>query len=556
MVDVIVNPLVRTFAGVRFYARKWTPASLPSLFAWLDPESGITVSDASVPSEDISTWDQLATATTGGHSDPDGGSAAYLVAADGSSANHYARTFASNMSLTHVVFQCWLRAGSNLTNDIAVLRCGLDRAHFNLATGTVDSVSGATARVVESRGDWHLCEMTTEDPSNNQLDIFPRTVTSYAGSDDVYAYAPEVTQPKISPNLTTWTATALDITALSDMYWYRLTLTGGSTSHRVEQDATDCVVDRSIVLTWDVDTTTSTHQWWRVLLDGVDSVWFDASNGVVGTDEVGTATVTDLGAGISRFTVTFSGSTDPVGIRFQATAVDAGGFSPDADGEFADIGNVAAIQQRVSAWADQEGSLDLVQATAENQPLYVSDVTPPVLRFDAADDELPTTLASSAYTFLHDGTGGTVAAVVEPADVSSTNYYVWDFLAFGSEGFRLIQVGGQWRCEVGNASGSALARCLSSAVTAVAGQRCIIVFRVGSTQARAYLEDENGVIESLSDAFAGSPSAAATANPLTIGRDSTLAPAAADIGEVLVFDSELSDFQVDQVVDYLKDRWF
>lgn len=127
---------------------------------------------------------------------------------------------------------------------------------------------------------------------------------------------------------------------------------------------------------------------------GGSRVWFDLQNGVVGTQTAATGTITALGSGWYRCSMTFTYA--------------SGGYTcglATADGVSSYLGDVTAdaylmnaavsqVNTRVSAWADQSGNGNhLSQSSAVSQPLYSAGTFGPApgrdaLVFDGTNDYL------------------------------------------------------------------------------------------------------------------------------------------------------------------------
>lgn len=108
----------------------------------------------------------------------------------------------------------------------------------------------------------------------------------------------------------------------------------------------------------------------------------------------------------------------------------------------------------VSAWANQGtlgGSFD--QGTPANQPLFTaSDANlngqPSVTFTGANSDRLVSSLAASAWNFLHDGTGATLFVVCRPTGGSGTRTLIGNSGGPTARGFRLEHVPASDRFEL------------------------------------------------------------------------------------------------------------
>lgn len=166
----------------------------------------------------------------------------------------------------------------------------------------------------------------------------------------------------------------------------------------------------------------------------------------------------------------------------------------------------------VTTWADSSGNArDAAQATVANKPLYITNVVggKPVVRFDGINDHLITpSIAAMAAT--------TVFLVVKNANATSSYAFI-----MGADNNAIISefVAGKWeyyitpRTQIGNTSTTAFQ---------------IIKTNVGSS--------------SLGTWFVGSASAAGN-------------PIAADIAEIIVYNSVLSAGNESSVTAYLQNKY-
>jgi hypothetical protein len=331
----------------------------------------------------------------------------------------------------------------------------------------------------------------------------------------------------------------------------------GGTATRLAQDAIDVQLNHPATLVFDVKP--DALSWFRFRVDGGGTIVY--LNGTTGAHTVGAGSPSVSSVAISggyRFTVTFTATSSAL-TQLYPTDSDATANSTLASGQDAlDVEIVSITQTRLSNWDDQvrTNPLDMTQAVDASMPVVSSD-TPPRIGYDGVDDCMQTALAPSNYSFLHNGTGGTIVFVVRPNDVAAAAVQLYPNTSSGPgvPGVRPRLAAGSAQLDVDVHDGSvAIASTLSTAFTA--GRKYIVIVRFVSTSLKTQWLDELGGTDTQEDATVSAPTAA-DSDLFTIGANAagTANFADADFGDILLFSEYLSDGQVNQVVTYLKSKW-
>jgi hypothetical protein len=225
----------------------------------------------------------------------------------------------------------------------------------------------------------------------------------------------------------------------------------------------------------------------------------------------------------------------------QVLSITGGGFSPDqiaglemwlkADAISASDGDP------VATWEDSHTSnKDATQGTGGSQPTYQTNEVNglPIVRFDGTDDVL-----NVAGILNNDATRTVFVLAKIRAYQNGDAVMGWQAAAF----IGMTATG--WQYRTNEAAGGVVIG------TAAAGTTHIAAVRFNSTSsADGYFDDGAATNFDPSGGYQNGVAA------LQIGARGSTAFGAVDVGEALVYDSALSDTDLDNVRGYLNDKWF
>lgn len=262
-----------------------------------------------------------------------------------------------------------------------------------------------------------------------------------------------------------------------------------------------------------------------------------------------------------------------IGSRSSAPRHIAAAFSPislspslwlksDA-GLFQDTGKTtpaASDDDPVRTWADQSGNgRDVASVNDARRGLLKLNVqnSLPSIRLDGTDDYYVAGGAASVWNFLHDGTGGTVVAVVNQTADADCVLAATGAWTGTDRGFLMYRAASSDRPELYIANGSAMIlNGLSASGSPWIHNTPMALAATYEDAATAGALWKNGTVLS-SAADTGTPSVSDAAAVLTIGSRAGTASTyfTGDLFEILVFDYVLSAPQMAQVFSYLNGRW-
>lgn len=199
---------------------------------------------------------------------------------------------------------------------------------------------------------------------------------------------------------------------------------------------------------------------------------------------------------------------------------------------YADAGITKDGSDYVSSWVDQINSLDLAQGTGSSQPLWTNSVVNslPVVRFDGTDDRL-------AGTWTAIGATSTVYVVFANRDAGAEDA-IWH-----SSSYWGILKGTSLITSFYNNG----ARTFTNGTSDGAWQVVGVTRRADTVN---YIKVTDASVQTLAGTSAG------TLNNFSIGDRNFLSePADCDIAEVLIYNAAHSDSQMQDVHDYLTDRY-
>lgn len=191
------------------------------------------------------------------------------------------------------------------------------------------------------------------------------------------------------------------------------------------------------------------------------------------------------------------------------------GLVLDLDARF----GVTLVGSDVSAWADSAGAANNF-SEATNRPVYAAadanwGSRPSIAYVAANTDRLTSVDAASVWKFLHDGTGGTIAALVRSS--TAANQRVANNTNAAAEiGFFLRYDGGGTGATVAIGNGTVFLTVTSPAGTAPLGQRVSLVATYSDAATPKLAFYVNGSLAG-SDNSAFTPSASNSANALRLG---------------------------------------
>ena len=238
---------------------------------------------------------------------------------------------------------------------------------------------------------------------------------------------------KSGVTVTANTSTAADGTATAD----RILETSATSLHYVRQDTIGTSSPGLMIFEVNLAAGTRNYAWIGNSTDGVYQT-FDLANGQLGTvsDNVISATMEPLKDGWHVCRVMWAAKT-AVTPEIGVTSTDSVATYAGTTGAYISAyGATLSGYELVSAWADQSGNgYHLTQPTASSQPRYVDTSViagsvlngRPVLRFNYATATHMAAATAADWTFLHNGTGATVAMVCNrlqnPAGVNLSYYF-------------------------------------------------------------------------------------------------------------------------------------
>lgn len=238
---------------------------------------------------------------------------------------------------------------------------------------------------------------------------------------------------KSGVTVTANTSTAADGTATAD----RILETSATSLHYVRQDTIGTSSPGLMIFEVTLAAGTRNYAWIGNSTDGVYQT-FDLANGQLGTvsHSVITATMEPLKDGWHVCRVMWAAKTAVTPEIGVASTDSVAAYAGTTGAYISAYGATLSGYEMVSAWADQSGNgYHLTQPTASAQPRYVDTSLiagsvlngKPVLRFNYATATHMAASTAADWTFLHNGTGATVAMVCNrlqnPAGVNLSYYF-------------------------------------------------------------------------------------------------------------------------------------
>ena len=196
----------------------------------------------------------------------------------------------------------------------------------------------------------------------------------------------------------------------------------------------------------------------------------------------------------------------------------------------------------VSSWTDISGGRTAVNSSVGEQPAYVTGAQNgrPVVRFDGTSDRLQATSFQDAFVGTTSATVF-VAFAVGPGASSDTEYSVLDFGA--NDGFYRFAGDG-----AGYLSDFRTARITAEPIGQPTSGSHYMTIRTGSSGYEVYRN--SSLVESTGASWGIGANLTIGDNPVSAGVDF-----AGDVFEVIYYNSQLSTSQIQQVGDYLVDKW-
>lgn len=284
---------------------------------------------------------------------------------------------------------------------------GTSNAEGQTVTVTVNGQTFGTDTV--SGGAWSIAAAPTDAMKGNAVAVVA-TVAGVTASSTTHVLPSgivagfdarlgvDTTTASIDPDVGAWSPeNAVIVTGTGP---WTVTLTGGSAQHYTSKLPSNIAANHRATVR--IDLGGADHQWVAVyhLNNGYQMV--DVVNGVLGTSTMGNvvASITPLGGGVHRVTVTYDVVDAATNLRFQPTTGDGTGFTVDDDGAFFTVDNVSFTQTRATDITAQfpVGSEPVAsQATAASQPAYDGAS----LDFDGIDDYMTLGAGLGAQTSHH-----------------------------------------------------------------------------------------------------------------------------------------------------------
>jgi hypothetical protein len=256
----------------------------------------------------------------------------------------------------------------------------------------------------------------------------------------------------------------------------------------------------------------------------------------------------DVGEGIETITVTSGTATDAVTIGFYVAGSHSCFLAQDIDGSYnATLANLDAV----ATWSNSGTSgLDVTQGTGTAQPTFRTNIVggQPVVRCDGGD--FVSAAAAADWTFLHNGTGSTMDAVVSMATTGLSP------IAGTSTGAPTNR-GIGWRTTTTAKAGYFLSNGTSLTINMSSADNVFTANTFNQhlvTSAVADTPDATGYINGTSVVTgSGAVSASAAANPLRVcvRGDGTTSFMTGDVFALLIYQSALSSTQrgINKAVD-------
>jgi hypothetical protein len=197
-----------------------------------------------------------------------------------------------------------------------------------------------------------------------------------------------------------WAETDCNIVESASQYQFQSTNTG-TTNRNIENTITNL---ENHAYTTRVSFTAGTNGWFLLSLDdGNCDAYVNAATGAVGTTSGAnyvSATTIAVSGGY-QLTLIADGITGSGNCILSFTSADGTATSTSSViGELLGTAwGLSVEQSRVSAWVDQTGNTDVIQGTANQQPLYVGNTEGMV--FDGVNDNLVSNVILSTLRYLH-----------------------------------------------------------------------------------------------------------------------------------------------------------
>lgn len=211
----------------------------------------------------------------------------------------------------------------------------------------------------------------------------------------------------------------------------------------------------------------------------------------------------------------------------------------------------------VTNWLDSQASADLEDATSAPDMTTLGGQD--ALSFvNANNDALHETGSTAAYTYLHDGTGGTAIVVLNNDAVSNGDVLETQTVGSAAEiGFCLrFNAATTFMLRIGNGTGSWMVDTSGS----LGSGRHYVVVRTDAAQANDYeVYFDQVTTPDLSGTFTGSPSVSSASDNLTVAAPTTGGTPSGnwdgDIAEIILLDQWATDDDLANLHTYLVSRY-